>query len=37
MIKTGIYHLPPIGFAPQFDNQQSYWPLDELVQTIFLP
>ena len=37
MFKTGIYHLPPIGFAPQFDNQPPYWPLDELVQTIFLP
>ena len=37
MLKTGIYHLPPIGFAPLFENQQSYWPLDELVPTIFLP
>ena len=37
MFKTGINHLPPIGFAPLFDNQQSNWPLDELVPAIFLP
>ena len=37
MFKPGIYHLPPIGFAPLFDNQQPSWPLDELVPLIFLP
>jgi hypothetical protein len=37
MFKTGIQQRPPIGFAPLLDNQQPYWPLDELVPTIFLP
>jgi hypothetical protein len=37
MLKPGFYHLPPIGLAPLYENQQPTWTLDELVPVIFLP